>query len=314
MHPVIDRFRERMNGRAEVVKIDIDSPEDAAVIARYGVAAVPTLIFFRRGEILWRGSGAMDYDCLVRIFEQVEQRVRSEARWTDAATLLPRLRTPATDRSGRREAAISANSLTPPHGAASGIRQRPRPRNRRGGTYSLREPPRKLLTHMLPPQPSRRAPRPCAPRHRAPEDTPPRPPGSHGRIGQQPVFGIAPHDIRRGVEPCRAASGMAARCAEQRGILHRPRALRRRPRSEEGPEIIDTGQQRQSRLGREFRVDQSRRPTSPRPHPSAPGSAIHSAAIFSSRILREKGSQPANAGSVPSAGPAPAPQAGSRRS
>ena len=78
--PVIDRFRERMNGRAEVVKIDIDSPEDAAVVARYGVAAVPTLIFFRRGEILWRGSGAMDYDCLVRIFEQVEQRVRSEAR------------------------------------------------------------------------------------------------------------------------------------------------------------------------------------------------------------------------------------------
>ena len=29
MHPVIDRFRERMNGRAEVVKIDIDSPEGA---------------------------------------------------------------------------------------------------------------------------------------------------------------------------------------------------------------------------------------------------------------------------------------------
>ena len=80
MHPVIDRFRERMNGRAEVVKIDIDSPEDAAAVARYGVAAVPTRIFFRRGEILWRGSGAMDYDCLVRIFEQVEQRVRSEAR------------------------------------------------------------------------------------------------------------------------------------------------------------------------------------------------------------------------------------------
>ncbi len=78
MHPVIDRFKERMNGRADVYKIDVDDRQTASFTDRYRIASVPTLIFFRRGEILWRRSGMIGYEELVRVLEQLEKSERVE--------------------------------------------------------------------------------------------------------------------------------------------------------------------------------------------------------------------------------------------
>lgn len=74
MHPIIDRFEEEMRGRVEVYKIDIDNREMADVIHRYNILSVPTLIFFRRGEILWRESGCIPYEQLCHVFHEIEQR------------------------------------------------------------------------------------------------------------------------------------------------------------------------------------------------------------------------------------------------
>lgn len=74
MHPVIDKFQHQMNGRVDVFKIDIDGAEDAEIVRRYGVESVPTLIFFRRGEILWRGSGRISYKQLETVLEQLERK------------------------------------------------------------------------------------------------------------------------------------------------------------------------------------------------------------------------------------------------
>lgn len=76
MHPVIDRFKEQMNGRADVYKIDIDDRQTASFTDHYHIASVPTLIFFRRGEILWRRSGVIGYDELVRVLEELEKTER----------------------------------------------------------------------------------------------------------------------------------------------------------------------------------------------------------------------------------------------
>ncbi|MDE7345050.1 MAG: thioredoxin family protein [Alistipes sp.] len=78
MHPVIDRFKEQMNGRADVYKIDVDDRQTASFTDRYRIASVPTLIFFRRGEILWRRSGLIGYEELVRVLEQLEKSERVE--------------------------------------------------------------------------------------------------------------------------------------------------------------------------------------------------------------------------------------------
>lgn len=74
MHPAIERFQERMRGRVDVYKIDIDDPEMSEVIRRYNIMSVPTLIFFRRGEVLWKVSGSVGYDYLVTVLDDLEKR------------------------------------------------------------------------------------------------------------------------------------------------------------------------------------------------------------------------------------------------
>lgn len=74
MHPVIDKFQEQMNGRVDVYKVDIDDRDMVEIIRRYNIQSVPTLIFFRRGEILWRESGRVGYDHLVRVLNELEKR------------------------------------------------------------------------------------------------------------------------------------------------------------------------------------------------------------------------------------------------
>ena len=75
MHPIVDRLQETLRGRMELCKVNIDAPELATVIRRYAVRSVPTLLFFRRGEVLWRSSGLMSYERLLDVFHQLEQQV-----------------------------------------------------------------------------------------------------------------------------------------------------------------------------------------------------------------------------------------------
>ena len=73
MEPVIARFSERMCDRTDILRIDIEDPDYATVVRRYNIVSVPTLMFFRRGELLWRESGAVGYNHLVTILEELEQ-------------------------------------------------------------------------------------------------------------------------------------------------------------------------------------------------------------------------------------------------
>lgn len=57
MHPVLEQLKEQMGDRLRILKIDVDKNE--ALSASYRVQAVPTLMLFRKGELLWRQSGAM---------------------------------------------------------------------------------------------------------------------------------------------------------------------------------------------------------------------------------------------------------------
>ncbi len=73
LHPIIERFEKQMNGRADVYRIDIDDRNMNEIVRRYNIMSVPTLIFFRRGEILWRKSGVTGYDELLRVLNELEQ-------------------------------------------------------------------------------------------------------------------------------------------------------------------------------------------------------------------------------------------------
>ena len=65
MHPVLEQLKAQLGDRLRIIKVDIDKHGDPAV--EYGVQAVPTLMLFRNGEVLWRQSGAMPLNQLINV-------------------------------------------------------------------------------------------------------------------------------------------------------------------------------------------------------------------------------------------------------
>lgn len=68
MKPVLQELKALLGDLVTIVKLDIDkSPETAS---RFHIKGVPTLILFRKGEILWRQSGVMTAKHLSRILPE----------------------------------------------------------------------------------------------------------------------------------------------------------------------------------------------------------------------------------------------------
>ncbi len=55
--PVLEKIADKFSGKIKILKVDIDNNSDLA--NDYEIASVPTLLFFKDGEILKRHSGFM---------------------------------------------------------------------------------------------------------------------------------------------------------------------------------------------------------------------------------------------------------------
>jgi thioredoxin 1 len=71
MNPVIQEVARAAEGKARVIKVDIDKSVQAA--QAYQVQAVPTFIIFKKGTIVWRHSGMIDKNSLLNILAQNAQ-------------------------------------------------------------------------------------------------------------------------------------------------------------------------------------------------------------------------------------------------
>jgi thioredoxin 1 len=54
--PVIDKLAEEYEGRVTVGKLDVDANNE--VVTRFGVRSVPTILFFKEGEVVDKVVGA----------------------------------------------------------------------------------------------------------------------------------------------------------------------------------------------------------------------------------------------------------------
>ena len=70
MHPVLEGLKKQLGERVKIVKIDIDSPVNRQLVTSYQVQAVPTLMLFKAGKMVWRQSGAMQATQIRQVIEK----------------------------------------------------------------------------------------------------------------------------------------------------------------------------------------------------------------------------------------------------
>ena len=70
MHPILEQLKEKMGDDIRILKVDVDKNE--ALSMQYRIQSVPTLMLFKKGEMLWRQSGAMSLNDLMQKISQMQ--------------------------------------------------------------------------------------------------------------------------------------------------------------------------------------------------------------------------------------------------
>ncbi|WP_150452332.1 thioredoxin [Arenibacter lacus] len=65
LSPILESVKKEMGDTVKIIKIDVDN--NAALASKYQVRGVPTILLFKNGKQLWRGSGVLQKDEIVNI-------------------------------------------------------------------------------------------------------------------------------------------------------------------------------------------------------------------------------------------------------
>jgi len=66
--PVLEELSEEMDGKATIVKVDVDELGDIA--SRYRIMSIPTLFVFKNGELKEKVVGLQPKSALVKLIER----------------------------------------------------------------------------------------------------------------------------------------------------------------------------------------------------------------------------------------------------
>lgn len=68
MGPILQDVSRKVGDKARVLKIDVDRNQQVA--QKYQIQSVPTVMLFKSGKMLWRQSGVVPADQLVKVINQ----------------------------------------------------------------------------------------------------------------------------------------------------------------------------------------------------------------------------------------------------
>ena len=63
--PILKEVKDNLGDQISIIKIDVDKNQQVAT--QYQVRGVPTMILFQNGKQLWRQSGVVDKNTLIKI-------------------------------------------------------------------------------------------------------------------------------------------------------------------------------------------------------------------------------------------------------
>ncbi len=69
MPPILNQVKSKLGDDVKIIKIDVD--KNSALAQNYAVRGVPTLIIFKDGKQVWRESGVIQANDLVKTIQSV---------------------------------------------------------------------------------------------------------------------------------------------------------------------------------------------------------------------------------------------------
>lgn len=66
------RFKQRMGGRVDLYRLDIEDADLRPVLERYNIRSAPAVLFFRDGRELNRIVGPITYATLLAVLDRIE--------------------------------------------------------------------------------------------------------------------------------------------------------------------------------------------------------------------------------------------------
>jgi len=68
MSPILKEVKDNLGNDISVIKVDVD--KNQALASKYQVRGVPTLMLFKKGKQLWRQSGVLSSNEIIKIINQ----------------------------------------------------------------------------------------------------------------------------------------------------------------------------------------------------------------------------------------------------
>ena len=68
LSPIIDELAQEYGDKANICKVDTDSEDNQAISANYGIRSIPTIIFFKNGEVVDQLVGDRKSVCRERVY------------------------------------------------------------------------------------------------------------------------------------------------------------------------------------------------------------------------------------------------------
>lgn len=68
--PILKEVKSSLGDRITIIKIDVDKNRDLMLNPQFQVKGVPTLMLFKNGKMLWRQSGVLPKEDIVKAIVQ----------------------------------------------------------------------------------------------------------------------------------------------------------------------------------------------------------------------------------------------------